>query len=1035
MDRESLGLENLDEFEASLVPDDELDEALVEDDSAAEPGAEPINLTSQGDSEIASDSQPSADSAFKVKRLTEPKRWVGKRLSHFRLMRMMGSGTMGVVFQVEDVTLKRIAALKVLRRQIKGADRAQLVERFLLEARTAAAIDHPSIAQVYEIGEFEGWWCIAMEYLEGGSLADIVKATGPLAPGKAAMMLADAARGLAAAHEESVIHRDIKPANLMLSRRGRCKIVDFGLVKLDSAENPFRDDDKVVVGTPLYVAPEICVGRGASKPSDVYSLAATLYALLAGQPPFVAENAREVLKKHVSAPPPDLREVAPHCSDGLASLIQRSMSKQAKKRPTAEEFAVALQSEVTGALALETASGSPMPPVGAGSGATVLVERTPAMGGGGSSDVRSAVSSTVVMPETVVSSGGSLRWMWGLAAVIAVGVGVWSLNSPLIGTNSEAERGPSITNSIGMTLESIPAGDFVMGSPATEEGRNIDERAVKVTLTQGYYLSRTEVTQQQWASVMGDDYLPPEGVHPNEESGRRFLGNDLPAYVAWVEAAEFCRVLSEREGKLYRLPTEAEWEYACRAGTSSAFNTGTDLSLSQANIDAEQDGSTKLRPKRHPLPVASFAPNTWGLYDMHGNVMEWCQDGKASYPVGPQINPVGASDEDLRVLRGGSWDSPARVARSANRWFNPPEVRADYIGFRVVLEPDLQPPAGVASYLSQPLSSGDAGSAASLEDQAVPAKVSVDPALPSYMARIVLDHRLRSRGSDTMNQLMELWENSFQRWHKHIAFRHEGKGSGTAVPALAEGLSHFGPMSRSLSNAESRDFSSEYGYEPTQLKVAIDALAVYVHPSNPIAARGLTLAELDAIYSTSRKRGFAGLVRVWGDLGLTGEWAEAPIKVYSRNPASGTYSVFRRMVLDGGVYKPGNQELVSSTVVVQAVARDRYGIGFSGIGFKQPGVVTVPLALRAGDPVVAPLPETANDGSYSLARWLYLAIDHPPGEGLSGLQREFLRFVYSREGQQIVTEAGFFPLTAVMAAQELSVVGLPLSEPASQSRR
>jgi phosphate transport system substrate-binding protein len=296
--------------------------------------------------------------------------------------------------------------------------------------------------------------------------------------------------------------------------------------------------------------------------------------------------------------------------------------------------------------------------------------------------------------------------------------------------------------------------------------------------------------------------------------------------------------------------------------------------------------------------------------------------------------------------------------------------------------------------------------------------------LPEYVPEEVLDRRLRSVGSDTMDHLMELWERSFQRWHAQVVFRHEGKGSDTAMPALAEGLSHFGPISRPIKPAEERIFQSEFGYKPTQVCVAIDALAVYVHPSNPVAQRGLSLAELDAIFSSTRKRGYPRELRAWGDLGLTGEWADAPIHVFSRNAASGTYSVFRNTVLEGGDYKPTNQELISSNIVVNAVAGDRHGIGSSGIGFLQPGVVTVALSGEPDVPRAAPTPEAVHNGSYPLARFLYLLIDCPPGEALSPLQREFLRFVYSKQGQSIVAEAGFFPLNAELAARELERVGV-----------
>jgi phosphate transport system substrate-binding protein len=195
--------------------------------------------------------------------------------------------------------------------------------------------------------------------------------------------------------------------------------------------------------------------------------------------------------------------------------------------------------------------------------------------------------------------------------------------------------------------------------------------------------------------------------------------------------------------------------------------------------------------------------------------------------------------------------------------------------------------------------------------------IELDPALPDYASEVVLEERLRTAGSDTMDRLMRLWEQEFQQWHPQVVIRHEGKGSSTAIPALLEGLSHFGAMSRPLKRAEILEFQSEFGYEPIQLCVAIDALAVYAHPSNPIVQRGLTLAELDAVFSSTRKRGYPNDLLRWGQLLGDGErWSEAPIRAYGRTAVSGTYSVFQEAVLRGGTYRRTNHDLVGSAEVV-----------------------------------------------------------------------------------------------------------------------
>ncbi|MHC5109717.1 MAG: SUMF1/EgtB/PvdO family nonheme iron enzyme [Planctomycetota bacterium] len=1035
MDKDELrmGLENVADFEASLDTDDQ-PTLHVEDSSPDQAASSRADADSQ--EPIESSRTAGGEAAAGKKEISS---WIGKRLGHFRLMRMMGAGTMGVVFQGEDVNLQRIAAVKVLRRRVTDSDGVKLVDRFLLEARTAAGLDHPSIANVYEINQQKGWWYIAMEFLEGGSLYQLVRTTGPIPPGRAALMLTDAARGLAAAHEAGVIHRDIKPANLMLTRRGRCKLVDFGMVKLDSAENPFQDDDKHVIGTPYYLAPEIIRREGATPASDIYGLGATTYALLTGTPPYDGKKMGDIIKQHVDADVPDLCAALPTCPMPIGSLVSRAMSKNASDRPTADEFAAILQTEVSVALAMDpdmSIGGSSTSSVSlSGTGSTAPWGDRSSIPGGGSTLPSSlglggaSISGTINMEP---NQRANRFWIGALsaAAVVSFFAGttwiVKTRNTPApveSGSVPVVDLESTITNSIGMKLAAIPAGTFSMGSPPTETDRNNDERSVEVSLSNDFYMSMTEVTQRQWREVMGEDYLPAEGTHPNEENGLRFTGKTLPVYASWFEAAEFCRLLSILEDAHYRLPTEAEWEYAARADTTSAFHTGDEISQSQANIDSLASSNRYAQPR--PMPVASFPPNPWGLYDMHGNVMEWCMDWKDEYPLGPLVDPTGPASGDQRVIRGGSWDSYAAVARSANRWSNYPVLRTDYLGFRVVMVPGESPPT-LPPYVIDRTGPDQKSRDPAIETRGSVPTVSVDTALNDYEPETMVARRIRSVGSDTMDRLLVVWGNRFKGWHELAGLRHEGRGSGTAVPALLERLSHLGPMSRALNDNERRSFQAEFGYAPTQTRVAIDALAIYVHPDNPIVQRGMTLAELDAMFSMTRKRGHAASIDSWHDLGLEGEWAGAPVHVYSRNPASGTYGEFKKTILMGGDFKSSNNELVGSAEVVDAVANDRFGIGFSGIGYNRAAVATVPIAenREALAHPVAPDPAFASDGRYPLSRGLYLTINLEPGKTMSALQREFLRFVYSRQGQELVVQAGFCPLTAELAEQELTRLGL-----------
>jgi formylglycine-generating enzyme required for sulfatase activity len=233
-----------------------------------------------------------------------------------------------------------------------------------------------------------------------------------------------------------------------------------------------------------------------------------------------------------------------------------------------------------------------------------------------------------------------------------------------------------LTNSISMKLSLIPPGEFVMGSPPQEEWHRDDEAVHRVTLTHPFYIGATEVTQRQWEALMG--------TNPSF-----CTGDDLPVEtVTWEQAAEFCRKLSLKEGAHYRLPTEAEWEYSCRAGTATPFHTGETISTDQANYDGNYTyagGRTGVFREK-TTEAGSFSPNAWGLHDMHGNVWEWCADWYGEYPQGEVTDPTGPTQGDRRVFRGGCWINFPAVCRSANRAKVTPVSWHFHLGFRVVRE-------------------------------------------------------------------------------------------------------------------------------------------------------------------------------------------------------------------------------------------------------------------------------------------------------------------------------------------------------------
>lgn len=304
----------------------------------------------------------------------------------------------------------------------------------------------------------------------------------------------------------------------------------------------------------------------------------------------------------------------------------------------------------------------------------------------------------------------------------------------------------------------------------------------------------------------------------------------------------------------------------------------------------------------------------------------------------------------------------------------------------------------------------------------VRSQIAVDSALPAYVPVEGVSGAIKSVGSDTMNNLMTLWAEGFNRVYPTVQVEIEGKGSSTAPPALIAGTATFGPMSRSMKDSEIDEFQKRHGFKPTELHTAIDMLAVYVNKDNPIVS--LSLPQVDAIFSRTRKGGVEKDIRLWGDLGLGGEWKRHPISLSGRNAASGTYGYFKDYALFGGDFKDSVKELPGSSSVVQAIARDRYAIGYSGVGFRTSDVRPVPLSQEIDGAPVAVEPENAFSGEYPLARFLIVAVNYKPGSALDPLRREFIRYIFSKEGQQAVIRDGYLPVNAEKARETLRSVNI-----------
>ena len=295
--------------------------------------------------------------------------------------------------------------------------------------------------------------------------------------------------------------------------------------------------------------------------------------------------------------------------------------------------------------------------------------------------------------------------------------------------------------------------------------------------------------------------------------------------------------------------------------------------------------------------------------------------------------------------------------------------------------------------------------------------VKVDPKIPSYKKVEGVQGNLSAIGSDTMINLMTLWSEGFKKLYPNVNIQVEGKGSSTAPPALIEGTAQLGPMSREMKAEELDAFEKKYGFKPTRLRTCLDALAVYVNKDNPL--QSLTIPQVDAIFSKTRRWGHAEDITTWGQLGLTGQWARKPISLYGRNSASGTYGYFKEHALKKGDYKDTVKEQPGSASVVQGITEDTFGIGYSGIGYVTSGVKPLALAKSDGSEPIPGSYDNLLTGSYPLSRFLNLYVVREPGKPLDPLRREFLKYVFSKEGQEVVIKDGYFPLSASVVTEEL----------------
>ncbi|MBT8765969.1 phosphate ABC transporter substrate-binding protein PstS family protein [Pseudomonas boanensis] len=302
------------------------------------------------------------------------------------------------------------------------------------------------------------------------------------------------------------------------------------------------------------------------------------------------------------------------------------------------------------------------------------------------------------------------------------------------------------------------------------------------------------------------------------------------------------------------------------------------------------------------------------------------------------------------------------------------------------------------------------------------AVAAVDPAIPAYQKTTGVSGNLSSVGSDTLANLMTLWAEAYKREYPNVNIQIQAAGSSTAPPALTEGTANLGPMSRKMKDVELQAFEEKYGYKPTAIPVAVDALAIFVHKDNPI--KGLTMQQVDAIFSANRLCGGKSDAKTWGDIGVTGDLASKPIQLFGRNSVSGTYGYFKEEALCKGDFKANVNEQPGSASVVQSISQSLNGIGYSGIGYKTSSVKTVALAKKEGGPFVEDNEQNALNGSYPLSRFLYVYVNKAPNKPLAPLEAEFVKLVLSKQGQEVVVKDGYIPVPAKVAEKTLKDLGL-----------
>ncbi len=666
-----------------------------------------------------------------------------RTIGGFQVIKTLGQGGMATVFLARQVSLGREVALKLMSPQI--AANPEATERFLREARVAATVNHPNVISIIDVGQSDGQLYMALELVTGGDAAQLAaRFNGKLPEARALELLIDCAKGLQALYDARLVHRDLKPSNIFITGDGVAKLGDLGLARSEDGADRMTMTGHLV-GTPAFMSPEQAGGEGTVDiRSDIYSLGATLFALVAGRQPFVGNSPIAVAAKALTEAAPDPRSLVPELSPMTATLILRTMAKNSAERfQTPRDLREALeqalaqaphgeQRAITRSSATVKPNDPPTPVTIAGSAGTV--------GNAGNAGIRRQPLRTRRAPKAsswLVMAGMMLAMVilvlvlfsqtrkpeplplvephsttakpvppavvttdtTAIAANVAVPDGVKA--APPVGSDPPRMLWASAqgkdafghwviitVNGAQQRLRWMPPGTAVIGSPPEEPGhRPESERLSTVSFSYGSWLAESECTQAFWQAVTGKN--------PSHQRGERLPVNMITV----AEAIAFTHQLRTHLGSgRARLPSRAEWERACRAGSSTAYATGNDVRSLKgyANLFDEDRRAAFLQGDHLPFsdgfidlaPVASLRPNAWGYYDLHGNIAEFCL---ALWHSLPSICTDPLTDDEPGAqqgfFKGGAFDTEgAAVCRAAALPYIGRAGANPDIGFRFLIE-------------------------------------------------------------------------------------------------------------------------------------------------------------------------------------------------------------------------------------------------------------------------------------------------------------------------------------------------------------